>query len=72
MQAAGLVLDNVQSTHVAGRIDVGARHHQPWGVTRLGDHRLRAHVDEQWTFLQGVHGGGVAAISERVVRSDSA
>jgi acyl-CoA thioesterase len=32
-------------------------------VTRLGDHRFRAHVDEQWTSLQGVHGGIVAAIA---------
>ena len=26
-------------------------------------HRFRAHVDEQWTSLQGVHGGVVAAIA---------
>jgi acyl-CoA thioesterase len=32
-------------------------------VTRLGDHLLRAHIDEQWTSLQGVHGGVVAAIA---------
>ncbi len=32
-------------------------------VTRLGDHRFRAHVDQQWTSLQGVHGGIVAAIA---------
>jgi acyl-coenzyme A thioesterase PaaI-like protein len=36
MQAAGLVLDNVQSTHVTGRIDLGARHHQPWGLVHGG------------------------------------
>jgi len=32
-------------------------------VTRLGDNRFRAHVAEQWTSLQGVHGGVVAAIA---------
>src|SRR5438093_4146669 len=32
-------------------------------VTRLGDRRFRAHVGEQWTSLQGVHGGVVAAIA---------
>jgi acyl-CoA thioesterase len=32
-------------------------------VTPLGDRRFRAHVDEQWTSLQGVHGGIVAAIA---------
>jgi acyl-CoA thioesterase len=32
-------------------------------VTRLDDYRFRAHVDEQWTSLQGVHGGVVAAIA---------
>ena len=34
MQAAGLVLDNSQCSRVTGRIDLGARHHQPWGVVR--------------------------------------
>jgi hypothetical protein len=32
-------------------------------VTRLGEHRFRAQVDEQWTSLQGVHGGVVVAIA---------
>src|SRR5438477_8534551 len=32
-------------------------------VTRLGDHRFVAHVDDQWTSLQGVHGGVIAAIA---------
>ena len=45
-------------------------------VTRLGDHRFRAHVDEQWTSLQGVHGGVVAAIavnaSSTVLRDEGA
>src|SRR5436189_5810219 len=45
-------------------------------VTRLGDHRFHAHVDEQWTSLQGVHGGVVAAIavnaSSAVLRDEGA
>jgi acyl-coenzyme A thioesterase PaaI-like protein len=32
-------------------------------LTRLGDRRFQAHVDDQWTSLQGVHGGVVAAIA---------
>ena len=36
MRAVGLVLDNIQSTHVTGRIDLGARHHQPWGLIHGG------------------------------------
>src|SRR3954447_2591791 len=32
-------------------------------VTRLADGRFGAKVDEQWTSLQGVHGGVVAAIT---------
>jgi acyl-CoA thioesterase len=28
-----------------------------------GDHRFRAHLDEQWRALQGVHGGIVAALA---------
>src|SRR5438067_12490332 len=32
-------------------------------VTPLGHQRFGAHVDEQWTSLQGVHGGVVAAIA---------
>jgi len=46
------------------------------GVTRLGDRCFRAHVDEQWTSLQGVHGGVVAAIavnaSSTVLRDEGA
>ena len=38
----------------------------------LGDGRFGAHIDEDWTSLQGVHGGVVAAVavhaSEAVVR----
>ncbi|HET8984942.1 MAG TPA: thioesterase family protein [Trueperaceae bacterium] len=30
-------------------------------LTRLGERRFGAHIDEQWTSLQGVHGGVVAA-----------
>jgi 1,4-dihydroxy-2-naphthoyl-CoA hydrolase len=36
MQAAGLVLDEVQSSHVTGRIDLGPQHHQPWGLVHGG------------------------------------
>ena len=43
-------------------------------ITPLGQHRFGAHVDEQWTSLQGVHGGVVAAIavnaSAAVLRSE--
>jgi acyl-CoA thioesterase len=45
-------------------------------VTRLGDRRFRAHVDDQWTSLQGIHGGIVAAIavnaSSTVLRDEGA
>ncbi|HRD99708.1 MAG TPA: thioesterase family protein, partial [Ilumatobacteraceae bacterium] len=30
-------------------------------LTQLAEHRFGAHIDEQWTSLQGVHGGVVAA-----------
>jgi 1,4-dihydroxy-2-naphthoyl-CoA hydrolase len=36
MQAAGLVLDDVQSSHVIGWIDLGSAHHQPWGLVHGG------------------------------------
>jgi uncharacterized protein (TIGR00369 family) len=36
MHAAGLVLDDIQSSHVTGRIDLDARHHQPWGLVHGG------------------------------------
>ena len=36
MRAAGLVLDDVQSTHVTGWIDLGREHHQPWGLIHGG------------------------------------
>ncbi|MBS1836204.1 MAG: thioesterase family protein [Actinobacteria bacterium] len=43
-------------------------------VEHVGDGRFRSHVDEQWTSLQGVHGGIVAAQAlaavEHVLRSD--
>lgn len=32
-------------------------------LTRLDTNRFSAHIDEQWTSLQGVHGGVVAAIA---------
>ena len=36
MQAAGLVLDRVESSHVSGWIDLGPEHHQPWGLVHGG------------------------------------
>src|SRR5437762_14245609 len=36
MQAAGLVLDKVEASHVTGWIDLGAEHHQPWGLVHGG------------------------------------
>jgi uncharacterized protein (TIGR00369 family) len=36
MQAAGLVLDDVQSARVTGWIDLGPEHHQPWGLVHGG------------------------------------
>ena len=36
MQAAGLVLEDVQSAHVTGWIDLGPEHHQPWGLVHGG------------------------------------
>ena len=36
MQAAGLVLDKVETSHVTGWIDLGAEHHQPWGLVHGG------------------------------------
>ncbi len=36
MQAAGLVLDVVDSSHVTGWIDLGSEHHQPWGLVHGG------------------------------------
>ena len=36
MQAAGLVLDDVQSGRVTGWIDLGPEHHQPWGLVHGG------------------------------------
>ena len=36
MQAAGLELDVVQSSHVTGWIDLGREHHQPWGQIHGG------------------------------------
>ena len=32
-------------------------------ITSVADGRFRGHVDDQWTSLQGVHGGVVAAIA---------
>src|SRR5438067_2613001 len=36
MQAAGLVLDKVEASHVTGWIDLGSEHHQPWGLVHGG------------------------------------
>jgi 1,4-dihydroxy-2-naphthoyl-CoA hydrolase len=36
MQATGLVLDDVQSSHVTGWINLGPEHHQPWGLVHGG------------------------------------
>lgn len=36
MQAAGLVLDKVETSHVTGWIDLGFEHHQPWGLVHGG------------------------------------
>lgn len=36
MQAAGLVLDKVETSHVTGWIDLGREHHQPWGLVHGG------------------------------------
>jgi uncharacterized protein (TIGR00369 family) len=36
MQAAGLVLDKIEASHVTGWIDLGAEHHQPWGLVHGG------------------------------------
>src|SRR5207237_2196817 len=36
MQAAGLVLDKVETSHVTCWIDLGSEHHQPWGLVHGG------------------------------------
>ena len=36
MDAAGLVIDEVQAAHVTGWIDLSADHHQPWGLVHGG------------------------------------
>ena len=36
MEAAGLVLDKVETSHVTGWIDLGPEHHQPWGLVHGG------------------------------------
>src|SRR5438477_4759274 len=36
MQATGLMLDDVQSSHVTGWINLGPEHHQPWGLVHGG------------------------------------
>jgi 1,4-dihydroxy-2-naphthoyl-CoA hydrolase len=36
MQAAGLVLDKVETSHVTGWIDLSSEHHQPWGLVHGG------------------------------------
>src|SRR5438034_9222810 len=36
MQAAGLVLDKVETSHITGWIDLGSEHHQPWGLVHGG------------------------------------
>jgi uncharacterized protein (TIGR00369 family) len=36
MQAAGLVLDKIEASHVTGWIELSAEHHQPWGLVHGG------------------------------------
>jgi uncharacterized protein (TIGR00369 family) len=36
IQAAGLVLDKVETSHVTGWIDLHSEHHQPWGLVHGG------------------------------------
>ena len=36
MQAAGLVIDKAETSHVTGWIDLGSAHHQPWGLVHGG------------------------------------
>src|SRR3954454_20516195 len=36
MEAAGLVLDKVETSHVTGWIELGPEHHQPWGLVHGG------------------------------------
>jgi 1,4-dihydroxy-2-naphthoyl-CoA hydrolase len=36
VRAAGLVVDTVTATEVAGHLEVGADHHTPWGVVHGG------------------------------------
>ena len=36
IQAAGIVLDKVETSHVTGWIDLGSEHHQPWGLVHGG------------------------------------
>src|SRR4051812_46592784 len=38
-------------------------------VTPLGDNRFGAHVSDEWSSLQGVHGGVVAAIAANAAAS---
>lgn len=40
---------------------------QAMALEPLGDGRFTGHVDEQWTSLQGVHGGVVAALAQTAV-----
>jgi uncharacterized protein (TIGR00369 family) len=36
IQAVGLVLDKVETSHVTGWIDLHSEHHQPWGLVHGG------------------------------------
>jgi 1,4-dihydroxy-2-naphthoyl-CoA hydrolase len=36
LRAAGLVLDEITATSVAGHIDLGPEHHTPWGIVHGG------------------------------------
>src|SRR5436305_6363051 len=36
MQAAGLMLDKIETSHPTGWIDLGSEHHQPWGLVHGG------------------------------------
>ncbi len=35
-RAAGLILDEISATRVAGHIDLGPDHHTPWGIVHGG------------------------------------
>ncbi|MGX7731918.1 PaaI family thioesterase [Rhodococcus sp. 2H158] len=65
LQAAGLVLDEVSGTRVAGHIDLNRDHHTPWGVVHGGVYTTAvesaasvgasAAVQDRGQFAVGVH-----------------